>query len=186
MREFIDYFFEHKKFYLTLLFVLLLNLLFFVFFTLKEFNLYHNTWSQIEEVKKELSRTEREYKKFEQVSSNVLTVKKVMKTIRKKYMKDIDSDFPILTGKIYNILEKYNIDFQHISYNKKAIRSLGLLRVNIHIPIKTTYYNFRRCLSDLETMPFPVVIERISINSVEANSISATIDLLVYYKGKLR
>ncbi len=186
MREFIDYLFEHKRFYLVLALVLFINLLFFVFFTMKEYNLYHNTWSQIEGIKSELKKTEREYKKLSKVVSNVMTVKQRIRSIKRNYLKTLDSDFPLLTGKIYNILEKYNIDFQHISYNKKVVRSLGLLRVSIHIPIKTTYYNFRRCLNDLETIPFPVVIERISINSVEANSISATIDLLVYYKGKVR
>ncbi len=186
MRRLIDYFFEHKKFYLTLILILIANLFFFSFFTLNEYKLFHNTESEIESVEKELKSTERQYKKLKKVVDNVKKVKKTVSLIKRKHMKVLERDFPQLTGKIYGILSAYNITFQHISYNKKELRNLGVTKVTIHIPLKTTYYNFRRCLNDLEAIPFPVVIERISVNSVEANSISATVDLVVFYKGKKR
>ncbi len=184
MRRVIDYFFEHRKFYLILLAILVINIAFFSFFTMKEYNLYHNTENEIENVEKELKEKTMHYKQLNKVTGNVKEVKRTIAFIKKKHMKILEKDFPQLTGKIYRILNGYNISFQHISYNKKELRNLGIIKVTIHLPLKTTYYNFRRCLNDLEAIPFPVVIERISVNSVEANSISATVDLVVYYRGK--
>ncbi len=184
MRRLVDYFFENKKLYLILFGVLVLNLVFFFFLTLNEYNLFHNTEYEIENVQKELRTTVKNYKKLNKVSKNVKQVKQTIVSIKRKHMKVLEEDFPRLTGKIYGILTAYNVTFQHISYNKKNLRNLGIIKVTIHIPLKTTYYNFRRCLNDLESIPFPVVIERISVNSVEANSISATVDLVVYYRSK--
>ncbi len=186
MRRIIDYFFEHRKFYLSLLALLLINVFVFFFLTIEEYNLYHNTATEIESVEKKLRKTIKDYKELNKVTQNVKKVKKTISTIKNRRIKNLESDFPQLTGKIYEILNKYNIRFQHISYNKKNLRTLGITRVTVHIPLKTTYYNFRRCLNDLEAIPFPVVIERISVNSVEANSISATVDLVVYYKGVIK
>ncbi|BBB32470.1 hypothetical protein TTHT_0914 [Thermotomaculum hydrothermale] len=184
MRVIVDYFFENRKFYLILLSILALNILFFYFFTFNEYNLFHNTKSEIEAVEKELKTVKKQFSQLNKVTKNVKKVKRTIFTIKKNNMKVLEKDFPELTGKIYQILNTYNINFQHISYNKKELRDLGIIKVTIHIPLKTTYYNFRRCLNDLEAIPFPVIIERISVNSVEANSISATVDLGVYYRGK--
>ncbi len=76
MRRLIDYFFEHKKFYLTLILILIANLFFFSFFTLNEYKLFHNTESEIDSVEKELKSTERQYKKLKKVVDNVKKVKK--------------------------------------------------------------------------------------------------------------
>ncbi len=182
MRRMIDYFFEHKKTFLVMALLLALNIVLLLFFTTREYKLYNNTESEIQNIEKELKKTKRKYKKVAKIVNNVKTVRKQIKTLNFKELKTLEKDFPRLTGKIYDILTKYGINFQHISYSKKLLRGVGVYKVVIHIPLKTTYFNFRRCLNDLEAIPFPVVIDKISVNAVEAASVSASVDLVVYYK----
>ncbi len=182
MRYIVDHFFENRKFYLTLAIILFMNIVFYLFFTSKEYMLYHNTEGEIEKVERDLKNTEIRYRDLNTILKDVIKVKDTIKHIKNRELKSIEGDFPQLTGKIYDILNRYNIEFKHISYTKKFLRGVNIIKVVIHIPVKTTYYNFRRCLNSLEEIPFPVYIERISVNSAEANSISATIDLVVYYR----
>lgn len=183
MRNFLDYIVEHKKLFLIMFGLLIANILFFSFFTMKEYNLYHNTEAEIKKVEKELKQTKKRYFQLSSVVKNVKEAKKTIANIKKKKLRILEDDFPRLTGRIYDILKSHDVIFQHISYNKKKLKGLGIIKIVIHIPMKTTYYNFRRVLNELENIPFPVAVERISVNAVEANSISATVDMVVYYRG---
>lgn len=182
MIKLIDFIQKNNKVYLLVAILLILNFIGFTLFSYHEFKLNSNTSGAEKEASDKL-------KNAEQSLNNVTNTYKLVKKIENRIqlfknteLKNESYFESEMTKQIYDALGNNNINFQSISYGEKELLKGNIKKRPCHIPIKSSYANFRKLLVDLELLPFPTMIDKISISSVNSGEISATIDVVSYYK----
>ena len=121
---------------------------------------------------------------MEKIASNVVEAQKRIRHFFGRELSRGGNVLIALTGRIYDILITNHMNFQHVSYDRKPQLKSMLNRIVIHVPVKAGYEDFQRLIRDLEQLPFPVFIDRVSISSVTGGEISATVDIVTFYKEK--
>ncbi len=184
MNRILDFIQRNRKFYSVLAVVLLLNILFFVFAGSRELNLYNDSAQVLRETSVQVREARRKYRNAEKIASNVQAAQKRIRYFFSSELSRGGDVLLSLTGRIYEILTRNRMNFQHVSYDRKPELKGMVNRIVIHIPVKAGYEDFYTLIRDFEQLPFPVFIDRVSISSVSGGEISATVDIVTFYREK--
>ncbi len=184
MNRILEFIQRNRKFYAVLALIVILNLLFFIFGSSRELALYNDSAQVLQDTAIQVRNARRHYQDAEKITSNVLGAQKRIRRFFSSELTKGGSVLLELTGEIYDILNRNHMDFQHVSYDRKAELKRMVNRIVIHVPVKAGYRDFQKLIQDLEQLPFPVFIDRVSISSVTGGKISATVDIVTFYKEK--
>jgi len=182
MIKIIDFIQKNSKIYIIVGILLILNIIGFSMFSLHEYKLYSNTGTALKEANDKLKSAKNDLNTISNTYKIVRSVKKRLTSFKNKDLKKGSSFEKEMTKSLFEALTNNNINFQSLSYGEKQILKGNIKKRPIHIPIKATYTNFRKLLADLEALPFPTMIDKISISSANSGEISATIDIITYYR----
>ena len=184
MNRIFDFVQRNRKVYIVLSVILGLNLLFFVFAGSRELSLYNDSAQVLQETSVQVRNARRHYQDAAKITSNVLNAKKRIRRFFSHELSKGGSVLLTLTGQIYDILNRNHMNFQHVSYDRKPELKGRVNRIVIHVPVKAGYEDFQKLIRNLEQLPFPVFIDRVSISSVTGGQISATVDIVAFYGEK--
>lgn len=184
MNRVLDFVQRNRKFYLVLGAVLALNILFFLFAGSRELALYNDSAQVLQETSVQVRNARRRSADVRKIASNVVEAKKRIRRFFGSELSRGGNVFSVRTGRIHEILTTNHMNFQHVSYDRKPELKNMLNRIVMHVPVKAGYEDFHRLIRDLEKLPFPVFIDRVSISSVTGGEISATVDIVTFYKEK--
>ncbi|RLE19405.1 MAG: hypothetical protein DRJ08_04600 [Acidobacteria bacterium] len=184
MNRMFDFVQRNRKFYLVLGVLLLLNILFFILSSSRELRLYNDSAEVLRETSVQVRNARRRATGAEKIASNVSEAQKRIHRFFNSELSRGGDPLSTLNGRIYNILISNHMNFQHISYDRKPELKGMVNRIVIHVPVKSGYEDFQKLIRDLEQIPFPVFIDRVSISSVTGGEISATVDIVTFYGEK--
>jgi Tfp pilus assembly protein PilO len=182
MIKLIDFIQKNSKVYIIVGLLLILNIIGFSMFSLHEYKLYSNTGKALKQATDKLKNAKKDLKSVSDTYKTVQSVKKRLLSFKTKDLKKGSFFEKEMTKLLFNALKNNNINFQSLSYGEKEILKGNIKKRPIHIPIKATYTNFRKLLTDLEALPFPAMIDKVAISSANSGEISATIDIITYYR----
>ncbi len=184
MNRILDFVQRNRKFYLVLGAVLVLNVLFFFFAGSRELTLYNDSAQVLRETSVRVRDARRNAANAGKIASNVAEAQKRIRRFFDSELSRGGNPLLTLTGRIFDILNTNHMNFQHVSYDRKPELKGMLNRIVIHVPVKAGYGDFQGLIRDLEQIPFPVFIDRVSISSVTGGEISATVDIVTFYGEK--
>ncbi len=184
MNRVLDFVQRNRKFYLILGVVVILNILFFFFATSRELALYNDSAKVLQETSVQVRAARRQSLDADKIKSNVMEAQKRIHQFFTNELNRGGDSVVTLSVRIYDILTSTHMNFQHISMTRKPELKGMLNRIVIHVPVKAGYRDFQSLISELEKIPFPVFIDRVSISSVTGGEISATVDIITFYGEK--
>jgi len=182
MIRLIDFIQKNSKIYIIVAILLLLNILGFSLFSINEYKLHSDSGGALKKASNSLNFAEKNLKKITKKYKTVKNIQKRIKIFKNKDLKNESYFEKEMTKLIFKALNDNNINFGSLSYGEKTILKGNIKKRPAHIPIKSSYVNFRKLLVKLEQLPFPTMIDKITISSVNSDEISATIDIISYYR----
>lgn len=182
MNRMLDFVQRNRSIYMVFAGIVVINVAFFIFAGYRETRLYRDGAEVLKETSQKVREARRSYSGIQGIVENVTRVNRRMKSFFGNELTRGDHVLPELTGRLYEILNANRMSFQHVSYDRKPELKGLVNRIVIHVPVKATYGDFRNLIGDLETLPFPVMIDRISISSVSGGEVAATVDIVTFYR----
>lgn len=182
MVRIIDFIQRNVRFFILLTAVLLVNIVGFLLGSYREYRLYHDSEQVLAETGTQLRKAEREQDRAAGISDNVRDVRQWMTQFFDADLRPGGEALPDLTRQLYDILTRNRMAFQHVTYSRKAELNGRLVRVVVHVPVKASYDDLRKLLTDLEELPFPTMVDRVSVSSAMGREVNATIDIVSYFR----
>ena len=182
MVRLIDFVQRNATFYLILAAVVVINLLVFLGGAYREVRLFRDSETVLQETRNQLRNVKREQEHISEVAGNVNAVRKRIQHFFEDELQPGGDALPELTRRLYDILNSNRMDFQHVTYTRKAELKGRLSRVVIHVPVKASYDDLQKLLTDLEGLPFPTMVDRVSVSSTMGREVNATIDIVSYFR----
>ncbi len=182
MNRIVDFIQQNKRVYLILGALVVLNVVLFFLGAYREISLYRDSADVLRRTEKEVRETRRNRDTAREIAGTVRQVQSRMNKFFSEDLKDSGSALPDLTRRLYEILTANRMEFQNVTYSRKSELKGQVNRVTIHVPVTARYADLRQLIAQLEGLPFPVMVDRISVSSASGLNVNATIDIVTYYR----
>lgn len=182
MNRIIDFVQQNKRVYVIVGALVLLNVVLFFMGAYREISLYRDSADVLRRTGQEVRETRRERDAAREIAGTVRQVQSRIKQFFRDDLRDAGSALPELTRQLYDILTGNRMEFQNVTYSRKDELKGQVNRVTIHVPVTARYADLRKLIAQLEGLPFPVMVDRISVSSAAGLNVNATIDIVTYYR----
>jgi len=182
MNRVVDFVQQNRRVYVILGALIVLNVALFFLGAYREISLYRDSADVLRSTETEVREARRDRDTAREIAGTVRQVQSRMKQFFGKDLQDSSSALPELTRRLYDILTANRMEFQNVTYSRKSELKGKVSRVTIHVPVTARYADLRKLIVQLEGLPFPVMVDRISVSSASGLNVNATIDIVTYYR----